>query len=57
MLVIRNVQTIFLVEVSHMGLFKRKQVIETQQTEELVPEVAFIRFEAGMGMFELNSAP
>jgi hypothetical protein len=52
-LVIRNVQTIFLVEVSHMGLFKRKQVIETKQTEELVPEevpeVAFIRYEAGKG--------
>jgi len=36
-----------------MGLFKRKQVIEMQQTEEVVPEavpeVAFIRYEAGKG--------
>ena len=36
-----------------MGLFKRKQAIEMQQTEEVVPEVvpevAFIRYEAGKG--------
>lgn len=49
MLVIGEVATIFLVEVSQMGLFKRKQVIETQQTEEVVPELASIRFEAGKG--------
>src|ERR1035437_5356337 len=36
-----------------MGLFKRKQAIETHQAEEVVPEVvpevALIRFEAGKG--------